>query len=653
LGLAGRVYEVVASADPGVTPVQLSHRVADALGPTFKVQTEQQAIAATTANVTRGFSVLGDVLLVFAGVALFVAVFLIFNTFSILLAQRTRELALLRCIGALRRQLVLSVLAESAAIGLGASALGLGLGVLLALGIKGLLASFGIQFPSAPPVIEMRTVVVALAVGTAATMAAAALPALRGSRTSPVAALRDDLPVDTGSPAPLRLVTGALLVLVGGLVVVGALRASGGRGASASTRAEVAGFGLVAGFLGLAALVPLVARPLSAALGWPLARLFGVSGQLGRRNAMRHPRRTASTAAALMIGLTLVTTIAVFARSVQTSVDASLEHGLHADYVLLPSGVASLSSNVAARLARVPEVSGVATLASDRVQVELPGRGAHRAQIVGTDIAAYRTDVVLPVASGDLSGVAGRSVAVTTGLARSWHLVVGSVLPLASSEVATGRFTVAAVIHDPTGLSGDILASSAGFGSLFPEQGPSVEAVLARAAPGVDPAVGLGALTRAMSDYPQVKVFTKQGFIDNENKQFQQLVGLVTALLGLAVVIALFGIVNTLALSVIERTREIGLLRALGLSRRQLRATVRSESVVVALLGTVLGIVLGLVFAWVVVDALRSDGVNQYAVPVGELLVFVVLAALAGVVAAVLPARAAAKVDLLVAIATE
>ena len=378
VGQPGRLDEVAAAAYPGVAPAALRARVAGALGPGFKVETEQQAVAAATTAVDRGFNVFSDVLLVFAGVALFVAVFLIFNTFSILLAQRARELALLRCLGALRRQLVATVLGESLAIGAVASALGVGVGVLLAVGIRSLLSSFGIDFPSTAPVLELRTVVVSMVVGVAATMGAALVPAVRGSRTPPVAAMRDDVPVDAGRPAPYRLAVGILLAVAGVAVVVAALHAGGGRSGSAATRAEAVGAGLALGFLGMSALVPLVASPLAAVLGWPFAVLRGVPGRLGRRNAMRHPRRTASTAAALMIGLTLVTTIAVFARSVQASTDAALQQGLHAGVVVTPQGTSALSASVTGRLAALPQLRTVAGLESEHVRIELPARRRRR-----------------------------------------------------------------------------------------------------------------------------------------------------------------------------------------------------------------------------------------------------------------------------------
>ncbi len=656
LGQAGRIYDVAASAAPGVSPSELAGRVRAALGPQFRVQTQAQAIAATTSAVNKGFSVFGDVLLVFAGVALFVAVFLIFNTFSILLTQRARELALLRCLGSTRRQIVTSVLAESAAIGLVSSLLGVGLGVLLAVGLRSLLGAVGVGFPSTSPVLELRTVVISLVVGTVATMGAALLPAWRGARTAPVGAMREEPAVDTERPAPLRLATGLVLVAAGIVAVVTALRADGARSAGAATRADVAGLGLVLGFLGLAAMVPFVVRPLAGAIGWPLARLLGVPGKLGRYNAMRHPRRTASTAAALMIGLTLVTGIAVLAHSVQASSDASLEQGLHAAVVLSPSNTPALSPAVAAEVSALRELTDVAALSSGEVRIEAAGAAASASRLAGatgTDVSVYARDVSIPVTSGHLGAVGSSDVVVTTGVARSWRLHVGSALPLGSSQVRTRTYVVAAIIGDPTGLTGDLLFTTAGLADLFPQVGPSVHRVLAQLAPGVTPAAADAALTRALGTLPQVKVQTKSTFIASQNQQFQQLIGVVTALLGLAVVIALFGIVNTLALSVIERRREIGLLRALGLSRRQLRASIRWEAVVVALLGTVLGIVLGLAFGWVVVDAIRSDGVNLFSVPVVELVAFVVVAGLAGVVAAVVPARSAAGVDVLAAITTE
>lgn len=657
LGQPGRVYEVVASADPGVSAQALEHRVAAALGSSYRVRTQSQAIAEATADIDRGFAVFGDVLLVFAGVALFVAVFLIFNTFSILLAQRAKELALLRCLGATRRQLVATVLGESAAVGAAASVLGLGVGVALALGIRALLSSVGIDFPSTAPVLEARTVVVSLLVGTVATMGASLLPAVRGARIAPVAALRDELPVDTGRPAPYRLATGAVMVAAGVGVVVAALHSGGARAGSAAGRAEASALGMVLGFLGLAALVPLVARPLASALGWPFAVVRGVPGQLGRRNAMRHPRRTASTAAALMIGLTMVTTIAVFARSVQASTDATLVSGLHADVVVTPAQGPDLPPALARRLADVAGLADVTALTSHGVVID-PGRparlgGPGHAGATGAQVAVYAEDVSIPAVQGSLSSVGGTTVAVTTGIAAAWHLDVGSPVVVGSDQVAGRTFTVGAVIHDPTGITGDILFSPAGLDLLFPAGSPPVTVVLARAAPGVAPSAALGAAARADAAFPDARTESKAGFIGQANKQFQQLVGLVLALLGLAVVIALFGIVNTLALSVVERRREIGLLRALGLSRGQLRAAVRFEAVVVSLLGTVLGIALGLAFAWVVVRALRSDGLSSFSVPVAELVAFVLAAGLAGVVAAVLPARSAARVDVLAAITTE
>lgn len=677
LGQPGQVNQVVASGDAGITPTVLKSRVQSVLGPSFSVETQQQAEVAATSAVDKGLSIFSDVLLVFAGVALFVALFLIFNTFSILLAQRAKELALLRCLGAYRHQLVISVLIEALAIGLVASVLGLGLGVLLALGIRTLLGEIGISFPNVAPVIAMRTIVVSVVVGVLTTMIAALLPAFHGSRASPIGAFRSELPVDVGKRTPLRWTVGILFILIGLVVVARALHANGGHAANAASRAEQAAFGLLASFVGLSALVPIVAKPLASILGWPFAKLHSIPGKFGRLNAMRHPRRTAATASALMIGLTLITTIAVFSTSVQDSTTASLDSGLHADFLITPKGIGQFSALVGKSLKAVPQLTSVAVVKSGSAKIEglapstsLGSSGSSRSSgssgsngsstkikrkvsITGVDIEVYKQDVSIPAVAGTLSSVTGNSVAITTGTAKLWQLHVGSVLPLASFQAPTKGFRVAAIFEDPTGLTGDILLALNGFSMLFPKPGNYVDMVMAKASPGTSSVAGFLAASRTMHEFPEAQVQTKQSFIDAQNLQFQQLISIITAMLLLAVVIALFGIVNTLALSVVERTREIGLLRALGMSKVQVRSAIRWESVIISLLGTTLGIAFGLLFGWVVVDALRPDGVDVFGVPIQELIVIVILAGLAGVIAALLPARSAANVDVLAAIASE
>ncbi len=664
LGQPGRIFEVVASASSGVSPSTLAARVQQQLGPRYEVQTQSQAIASATSALDKGFSVFGDVLLVFAGVALFVALFLIFNTFSILLAQRSKELALLRCVGATRRQVLSSVIVEAFFLGVVASLVGLGVGVLLALGLRDLLSASGISFPPTAPVVEVRTVIVSILVGTLATIVAATLPAIRGARTSPMAAFQEVTAVDLGKATLARLVVGVFFLLAGVVVVAVALHRAGasfGPGGGAASRAELAAVGLGVGFIGVVALVPTVVRPSVLVVGWPFAKLRGLSAQLGRRNAMRHPRRTAATASALVIGLVLVTTIAVFAQSVEVSTDATLSSNLFAQVVVNSKGIQGFSPQVGSTLSKVREVTSVATLMHGQAYLETYGRAPAQVRIGGTDVTSYIRDVNVDVVSGTLTNVAGnvarnaagKIVAVTTGVASVYRLHVGSSLNLITAEAGRRTFEVGAIYRDPSGLTGDLLVSQGEFSTLFPQKSSQATLVLARYTPGVSERFAFHAATRSLRGFPQVQVVSKAGYISESTKQIQELVSIITALLVLSVLIALFGIVNTLALSVVERTREIGVLRALGMSRRQLRATIRFESIVVALFATLLGIGLGVLFGWVVVDSLKSAGVSEFSIPTLELLGFVVLAAVAGVLAAVIPARTAAKIDVLSAIADE
>jgi putative ABC transport system permease protein len=274
-----------------------------------------------------------------------------------------------------------------------------------------------------------------------------------------------------------------------------------------------------------------------------------------------------------------------------------------------------------------------------------------QAHVTGTNVTAYIQDVHIPVEQGSLVGFSNHTMAITTGIANEWHIGLNALVPLSSSERSRVDFRVKAVIGDPTGMTGDILFSSNGLGDLFPDAAPRIGLILLRTPQTSTNA--LGAIQTALREFPQVTIQSKASFVASQNHQFQQLINIVLALLGLAVAIALFGIVNTLALSILERHREIGLLRALGLSRRQLRASIQVEAIIMSLVGAVLGVGLGILFGWAVVDALGSDGVNLFSIPVVELVIFVLLSGLAGIAASVLPARSAARVDILTAITIE
>jgi putative ABC transport system permease protein len=488
-----------------------------------------------------------------------------------------------------------------------------------------------------------------------------------------LAALRDDPGSDDGSSTRFRLVVGTLLAVVGVVAVVDGLFGRGGN------RGQISGVGVAAVFLAVSAFGPVIARPLAGAIGRPFAAAFKLPGRLARENAMRHPRRTASTAAALMIGLALVTIVAVFSQTIKTSLATALDDGLTAQGVVSPTNIASsgFTTAVAATLAADRHFTDVTGLAQGAATLEGAGprggggghltakrlehghllgggspKGPARVHVLGVDVPAYVNDIRLSVKAGSLAHLGTGDVAVSSAFASSHHLAVGDGVTLTFPTSGTRRLRIGAVFVDPTTVSGDLLVTTATFDQVYPITQLD-EAVILRWAPGLSDAQGTTALTRALKPFPQVKGQDRAGYIASQQQSLDQLVALVTALLALAIVIALFGIVNTLALSILERTREIGLLRILGMSRRQLRSMVRWESVVIALLGCVLGMVIGLGFGWVLVRSLRSQGLTQFAVPWSLLAVIVVLAGLSGVVAAVLPAHRAVRIDVLEAIAAD
>jgi putative ABC transport system permease protein len=592
-----------------------------------------QTVATEETNaINNDLSFISTALVAFAFISLFVGGFTIFNTFSITVGQRARELALLRIVGASRRQVFGSVLGEAALVGLGASVAGLGLGVLAAAGLEALLKAFGITLPSEPLVFEARTVVVCLAVGVGVTVVSAVSPARRAVRIPPVAALVDHRE-DQGEPLRRRVSLGTV-VAIGG---VAALLA----GLSIPAIALV-GLGALGVFVGAGMLAPIVARPMSSALGRPLAHLLGTPGKLGRQNSMRSPRRTAQTSAALMVGLALVSAMAVFGASSSRSTTASIDDTVSADYIIGGAGGGGFSTSVAPVAAAVPGVAVVSTVYSG--QFEFEGSLSTLNAISPNHVA---DTVILDVTAGrGATALAAGQLLIDSTTASTNHLRVGSVVPVKFARTGPGTMTVGGIFKTNS-LLGSFLVGDGFFLSHF--NNPLPVGVLIRTRRGA-PDVG-AALNSALKAYPNLSTQTRAQFEKSEQAQVNQLLGLVYALLALAVVIALIGIVNTLMLSVFERTREIGLLRAVGMKRRQVRVMVRSESVIIALFGAVVGVVIGTGLA--LVASLRQQGITDIAVPFTNLVVFLVLSALLGLGEAVWPGRRAAKLDVLAAISAE
>ena len=620
-------------AAPRANNVNLARAIAKQLPPGVEVVSGQAVANELSSAVDNSLGFISTVLLIFAAISLFVGGFTIFNTFSITVGQRTRELALLRVVGASRRQVFRSVVGEAALTGLVASLIGLGLGVLAALGLKALLKAFGIELPSAPLVFEARTVVVAIAVGVGVTMIAAILPARRAVRIAPVAALVEDGGSEADTVRRGRVAAGIGAAVLGVVAVAAGL---------AKPTVALVGVGALLVFVAVGMLVPVVARPLSSALGRPLARLLGTPGKLGRENSMRNPRRTAQTASALMIGLALVSTIAVLGASLSTSAKNSVDSAISADYVITGSG--GFSKSVASSVAHLPGVTTTTTI----YQGQFEFRGSLSTLVAATPNELNRT-VTLHVTSGvGAPAMAAGQLLVDTNTANADNLHVGSVVPVKFAQTGAAMMTIGG-IYEPNPLVGSFVVGAGFFLSHF--DNPLPIGVLLSTSPG---APDLGpALNRVLTPYANVGYKTRAQFEQSQQNTINQELGLVYVLLALAVLVALIGIVNTLMLSVFERTREIGLLRAVGMKRRQVRAMIRSEAVIVALFGAVVGIVVGAGLGIALASSLRRSGVTNITVPIPSLIAFLVLSAVLGLIAATWPARRAANLDVLAAIATE
>jgi putative ABC transport system permease protein len=613
-------------------------RIADVVPERTEILTGSEVAEEDSEGVGEILSIIERVLLVFAFVALFVGGFIIVNTFTILVAQRTRELALLRALGASRGQVLRSVVVEALIVGVLSSTAGLLLGILVAKGLQGAFRAFGVDLPAGGTVLRGRTVVAAYLVGILVTLVASVLPARRAASVPPVAAMRDDLWVPVAAGLRRRAIAGGTLLVLGAAALAAGLFGSTGSGL------QLVGLGALLVFLGVAVVSPLVATPLARTIGAPFARWRGVPGRLGRENAMRNPRRTASTSAALMIGLALVGVVSVLAESVKASAGKVVDSSLGADFTVSTENFFTGHSPVVAqRLRALPEIGTVAEARTGPFQVD--GRDRF---LTGMDPATVPEVVRLRLESGSLDALNRGQLLVSVDVASELGVGLGDRVPVEFGRTGKEQLTVGGVFGRNQ-LVGGYLLSVAAFDERFAQRLNAV--TLANAAPGVAPAAAGEAVRRALEEFPNLVARDATELKEFNREQVNQLLGLIFALLALAILIALVGIVNTLALSVYERVREIGLLRAVGMDRRQVRRMVRYEAVVIAVLGALLGLGLGLVLGVALVTALEEEGITTLAVPGGQLAVYVVLAALAGVVAAVLPARRAARLDVLDAIA--
>ncbi len=633
----GRLSQITVAADKGVSQTVLAGRIKAAVGKAADVVTGDQLTQETSNGIKNGLGFFNLILQVFGGIALVVGLFIIANTFAMLVGQRARELALLRAVGASRGQVVRSVLAEGLAVGIVGSVVGLALGIAIAIGMKALFSSLGIDIPAAGVVIAARTVIVALLLGVVVTTLAALFPALRASRVPPVAAMSETYTIPSKGLRQRGAI--GLAFAIAGIATL--LSGVAGHGSQA---AQKVGIGAVLVLIAVVVLAPLAAGPVVAAVGAPIRGLFGAIGVLSSENARRNPRRTAATASALMIGLALITAVSVLAASVKTSVGTLVSKGTGATFILLGSGSQPLPSSLTADLSGQPGVASAAGIAI--VPLRIAGS---KAAATATNPAALKDNILLTRESGDLNGLTASTILISKKVSDDKHWKVGTVLPVGFSEGGQTKLTVAG-IYKENQLAGGYLIDRATAVRYVTNLTDIVS--LVRAAPGANPDTLRKTIENVLTKYPGIKVQSRGEYIQSAQNKIGQLVNLIYVLLALSVLIAFFGIVNTLALSVTERTREIGLLRAVGMSRGQLRRMIRLESLMIALFGAILGVGVGSLFGWAILPPLADQGLNDFSYPVTSIIVFFVVAGLLGVIAAVFPARRAAKLDVLRAIST-
>lgn len=639
LGGADEIDAVLVDAEPGISEDELTSRIAATLPAGQEALTGSAITAEQQDLMAEAMGLFTTFLLVFAVIGLVVACFTIFNTFQIIITQRIREMALLRAIGATRAQVLGAQLVEALAVGLVASAVGLFLGLLIARGLNAMLTAFGIDMPAGGTVFLPRTAIVALVVGTVVTVGSAVLPALRASRIPPIAALRD-VALDRTGQTWHRLAVGGLLTALGVAAFAVGLAGAG---------ISWVGPGALAVFVGVFVLGPLLTRPIAGPISMPLPAISGITGELARENALRNPKRTARTGGALMVGVALVVGITVIAASTKDWIRDVFDEQFTGDFVVSTDtfGYGGLSPQLAADLNELPEVEAATgiRIGVARVTTDTPSDEQYTAVDPVTVAAIFDIGIV----EGDLATLDDQGVLVDDDEAARRGLAVGDEVTFQFLDGAQRVLTVDG-IYTEQDLAGDYVVTH----SLHETTGTDQFdfSVYLAIAGGVADDDARAAIQSVAGDYANAAVLSRDQYLDDQSAQIDPIVNLMYALLALAIGIALFSIANSMALSIHERTREIGLLRAVGMTRTQIAATVRWESVLVAILGTGSGIVLGIFFGWAISVTVRGDGLTAFALPAVSIVAIAALAVIGALLATVRPAWRAAHLDVLQAIAS-
>jgi putative ABC transport system permease protein len=647
LGKGGGFDEIQASARPGVTPDRLKTQLRRVLPASVDVRTGQEEADKQSQDIRDQLGFLKTALFAFAGISLFVGAFLIFNTFSITVAQRMREFALLRTLGASRRQILRAVISEGLLLGFVGGLVGFALGIGTAALLRALFKAVGADLPTTGTVIEARTVIVTILVGVVVSLVASLSPAIRATRVPPVEALREGaVPVTRGPGRRIAILAGVMLVAGVALMCIGLF----GSLKSDSTAISFMGGGAALTFLAVALFSPRLVRPLAALVGRPIERATGITGQLARENSIRQPGRTAVTAAALMIGVALVTFASIFAAGARDSIAKAVDDNLKSAFVVQNTdGFSPFSPEVLRTIKRVDGVGAISGVRFSQARVQ----GIKGNQPVsGIDPKTFVANYRLQMKKGTLRDAANLNdaqVLVSKDFADQHSTKIGDTLRLTTPIGEHVALRVTGIADDKGQLTAKLVITNALAQTRFGE--PKDAFGLVGLAPGADKKRVQASVKRVLdARYPEAELLTAKEFKDDVSGQINQLLGLIYALLALAIIVSLFGIVNTLVLSISERTRELGMLRAIGTSRKQVRRIVRWEAVITSLIGAVLGLVLGVVLAVLFTRPLDNFPLS---IPVPTLILLLIAAGIAGVGAAVLPARRAAKLDILRALAYE
>jgi len=644
-GKPGKLDEIAVASKPNVSSNQLLQQIRGILPADTQVRTGQGQAHQDSKDTNSFISFLQKFLLGFGGVALFVGSFVIANSLSITIAQRTRELATLRTLGASRRQLLRSIIIEALAIGVLAAVIGLFAGLALAKGLFALFNAVGFTLPNNGLTFETRTVVVSLAVGIIVTLLASLRPALRATRVPPIAAVREGATLPESRFARYRLPASILLTALGFAGLLWGLFAPG-LGTAGILIFMLGGALLV--FFGVALLSVRLVTPLAGALGWPATRIGGTAGALARENAQRNPQRTASTASALMIGLALVTLVSMLAAGIITSFKGSVNKiWKNADYAITAqNNFSPIPIAAADAVAKTPGVTAIGNVRAGRARAF-----NHTSTITAVNPPASQMFQLdwKQGSSSVLANLGADGAFVDKGYAKSHHLRAGSPITLTFATGARKTFVLRGIFDPPTGGSpfGSVTISAATFDRFVPQPQNLYSFVLMK---GGQTDANKAALDQTLKSFPNAKAATRQKFIDNQISGLSSVLNILYVLLALSVVVSLFGIVNTLVLTVFERTREIGMLRAIGMTRRQVRRMIRHESVITALIGAAIGIALGIVLASLLIARVNFIVLS---VPVGQLVIFALASILVGIVAAIFPARRAARLNVLEALQYE